>query len=101
MAVPDRVALSAYRIVQESLTNVLKHAGPGAETAVKLRRAGDEIIVEVKDNGRGAAMLPGSGNGIVGMRERAQLLGGSLAANARPDGGFEVIARLPIREGSQ
>lgn len=93
---PARVGLSAYRIVQESLTNVLKHAGPGTKTEIRLSADDDEALIEVLDDGRGAALLPASGHGIVGMRERAQLLGGSLEAGTRPGGGFQVVARLPI-----
>jgi len=93
---PARVELSAYRIVQESLTNVVKHAGPGARTAVRLTNDGSCLLVEVTDDGSGATLLPGSGHGIVGMRERALLLGGSLDVGPGADGGFGVRARLPL-----
>jgi signal transduction histidine kinase len=101
---PARVDLFAYRIVQEALTNVLKHAGPGAHTGVRLGTDRSGIVIEVLDDGRGATVLPGSdvaegsarGHGIVGMRERALLLGGSLDAGPRPGGGFRVVAYLPI-----
>jgi len=95
---PARVDLFAYRIVQEALTNVLKHAGPGARTEVRLAtsRCGKRVLIEVADDGRGASTLPGSGHGIVGMRERALLLGGSLNVGSRPGGGFRVFAELPI-----
>ncbi len=93
---PARVDLSAYRIVQEALTNVLKHAGPSARTEVRLSTDGRAVVVEVLDNGHGATILPGSGHGIVGMRERALLLGGSLDARPRSGGGFQVVAYLPI-----
>jgi len=95
---PARVSLSAYRIVQEALTNVLKHAGPNARTEVRLNSAHDRVAIEVLDNGDGATILPGSGHGIHGMRERATLLGGSLTAGPRPGGGFQVIAHLPAGE---
>jgi len=91
------VDLSAYRIVQEALTNVLKHAGPGTRTEVRLSIDAAGITIEVLDDGHGASVLPGSGHGILGMRERALLLGGSLDAGHRAGGGFEVIARLPLR----
>jgi signal transduction histidine kinase len=96
--VPAGVGLTAYRIVQESLTNVLKHAGPAAASvAVTYRPA--ELAVEVVDDGRGAASTTGSagsgGHGIVGMRERAATCGGSLVAGPRPGGGFRVRAVLP------
>ncbi len=93
---PARVDLSTYRIVQEALTNVLKHAGPNARTEVRVSTDNHEVAIEVLDNGQGATILPGSGHGIPGMRERAQLLGGSLDAGPRPGGGFQVVAHLPI-----
>jgi signal transduction histidine kinase len=100
---PARVDLFAYRIVQEALTNVLKHAGPGTHTEVRLGTDRSGIVIEVLDDGQGAAVLPGSGlaqggaggHGIVGMRERARLLGGTLEARPRPGGGFRVVAHLP------
>ncbi|MCH8991904.1 MAG: sensor histidine kinase, partial [Acidobacteria bacterium] len=93
-----RVDLSAYRIVQEALTNVLKHAGPSARTEVRLSTDNQGVAIEVLDRGHGATILPGSGHGIVGMRERALLLGGSLDTGPRPGGGFQVVAYLPIGE---
>jgi signal transduction histidine kinase len=93
---PARVDLSAYRIVQEALTNVLKHAGTTARAEVRLSTDDHGVAIEVLDDGHGDTMLPGSGQGIVGMRERAQLLDGSLEAGPRPRGGFQVVARLPI-----
>lgn len=95
---PARVNLSTYRIVQEALTNVLKHTGPGARAEVRLSTDNHRVAIEVLDNGSGATTLPGSGQGIVGMRERALLLGGSLDAGPRPGGGFQVVAWLPIEE---
>ncbi|HEX6678083.1 MAG TPA: sensor histidine kinase [Actinomycetes bacterium] len=100
---PARVDLFAYRIVQEALTNVLKHAGPGTHTEVRLGTDRNGIVIEVLDDGHGATTLPGSGaaqgqargHGIVGMRERALLLGGTLEARPRPGGGFRVVAHLP------
>jgi len=93
---PSRVHLSTYRIVQEALTNVLKHAGPSARTEVRLSSDDHGVGIEVLDNGHGVTTLPGAGQGIVGMRERALLLGGSLEAGPRPGGGFQVVAHLPI-----
>ena len=91
---PPEVDLAAYRIVQEALTNVTRHAG--ATTAVvRVRPDHDDVLVEVEDDGAGAPGVPG--NGITGMRERAQALGGSLTAGPSPDGGFRVHARLPLR----
>ena len=94
---PPAVDLACYRIVQESLTNVVRHAGAGQAT-VTITADGDALVVEVTDDGAGS---PGSGNGarqgIVGMRERARALGGTLHAGPRPEGGFRVSARLPVR----
>jgi signal transduction histidine kinase len=99
---PAGVELSAYRIVQEALTNALKHAGPGVSVVVTVRADGDDLDVEVVDDGRGAAAAlttGGGGHGVVGMRERADVCGGDLVAGPRAGGGFEVRARLPL-EGS-
>lgn len=93
---PTRVDLSGYRIVQESLTNVLKHAGSKARTEVRVSAANGAVDIEVSDRGHAAAGLPGSGYGIVGMRERALLLGGSLTAGPQIDRGFRVAAHLPV-----
>lgn len=93
---PARVDLAVYRIVQEALTNVLKHAGPGAEAVVRVRASGSGIEIGVSDDGRGPGNRPGSGHGIAGMRERAEQLGGSLSAGPGPLGGFEVRAFVPI-----
>jgi signal transduction histidine kinase len=92
--------LAAYRIVQEALTNTRKHGGLGADAAVLLRYAGDGLLVRVTDTGRAPTDGdgPGSGNtghGITGMRERAQLYGGTLRTGPRPGGGYEVTATLP------
>ena len=95
---PARVDLFAYRIVQEALTNVLKHASSHARTEVRVGTDNHGVEIEVLDNGHGATILPGSGHGIVGMRERALLLGGSLDTGPRPGGGFQVVAYLPTGE---
>ncbi len=96
-AVPRDAGLAAYRIVQESLTNVIKHAGPAARVAVRVT-TGDVLGVEVCDDGRGAAATDdGDGHGIIGMRERATSVGGSLTAGPVPGGGFAVRATLPLR----
>jgi signal transduction histidine kinase len=97
---PVSVDLSAYRIVQEALTNVLKHAGTGASAEVRLSTDNHGFAIEVLDDGHGVTILPGSGHGIVGMRERALLSGGSLDAGPRPGGGFQVVAHLPIEDES-
>ncbi len=97
--VPPAVGLTAYRIVQESLTNVLKHAGPAARARVQVRWDADALRLGVDDDGRGASALvqdPGAGGqGLRGMAERARLHGGSVTAGPRPGGGFCVRATLP------
>lgn len=93
---PPGVDLSVYRIVQEALTNTLKHAGP-AQATVHLRYDPDQLHVRVVDDGRGAAAADdGQGHGLVGMRERVELFGGELRTGPRRGGGYEVRARLPL-----
>jgi signal transduction histidine kinase len=97
---PAGVELSAYRIVQEALTNSLKHGGR-AHAAVRLRYTGGGLEVSVTDDGRGLAATPVSGggtvgHGLVGMRERVALFGGDLRAGPRRGGGYEVVATLPV-----
>jgi signal transduction histidine kinase len=95
-ALAPGVDLAAYRIVQEALTNAVKHAGP-ARAEVVLRYAGDRLEIEVSDDGRGPAPANGDpGHGLVGMRERVALYGGALTAGPRESGGFAVSARLPL-----
>src|SRR4051794_23546230 len=100
--VPPAIDLSAYRIIQEALTNTLRHAGPDARARVVVRREGEALLVEVADDGgvgsTGSAASENGGHGLVGMRERALLLGGELAAGPRPGGGFIVAARLPLAQ---
>jgi signal transduction histidine kinase len=93
---PSGTALAAYRIVQESLTNTRKHAGPVASASVVLRYSPDALVLTISDDGRGAAAPDGAGHGLTGMRERVALYGGSVAAGPRPGGGFEVVATLPL-----
>jgi signal transduction histidine kinase len=97
---PAGLDLSAYRIVQEALTNVVKHAGP-ATAQVTIRYRDHEVAVEVTDNGRGVAAVAGegrsgTGHGLIGMRERVAAFGGDLEVGPRPGGGFRVAARLPL-----
>ncbi|HSK36929.1 MAG TPA: sensor histidine kinase, partial [Actinomycetota bacterium] len=109
---PPAVDLACYRVVQESLTNVVRHAG-ASRAEVTVSHHGDQVVVEVTDDGRagpggvrGGRAGPtagsgngdgaGSGQGIMGMRERARALGGSLEAGPRPGGGFRVQAVLPV-----
>ncbi|MFF3664411.1 sensor histidine kinase [Microtetraspora malaysiensis] len=95
---PDSVELSVYRIVQEALTNVVKHAAP-ARCRVRVEAGAREVRVEVSDDGPGRRTLPPApGHGLVGMRERVMMYGGTFAAGPRPEGGFEVSARLPLTE---
>ncbi|HET6944427.1 MAG TPA: sensor histidine kinase [Gaiellaceae bacterium] len=91
------IELSAYRIVQEALTNALKHAG-NAQASVHVRYGVDSLELEIVDDGRGtAASVSGGGHGLVGMRERVALYGGRLDAGRSPSGGFAVRVLLPIR----
>jgi signal transduction histidine kinase len=99
--VPQGEALAVYRVVQESLTNVRKHAGPGVTAAVSLGYADEGLVIRVTDDGRGAAAtggsgLAGTGHGLAGMRERIELYGGTVRSGPRAGGGYEVVARLPL-----
>ena len=101
---PAAVEQAAYRIAQEALTNVLRHAGP-ASAVVSIAFERNRLLLTVDDDGRGkrgqgVADDSGSGYGIVGMRERAAALGGTLEAGPRPAGGFRVAAHLPQSAGS-
>ncbi|MFJ8579824.1 sensor histidine kinase [Micromonospora sp. NPDC093277] len=94
---PEGVALSVYRIVQEALTNVVRHAAP-ARCRVSIVARDGEVRVEVTDDGPGTRMPPPNrhaGHGLIGMRERVLMYGGSFHAGPRPEGGFGVAARLP------
>jgi signal transduction histidine kinase len=93
---PAAVDLAAYRVVQESLTNVLRHAGT-ATAAVRVCVADADLTIEVSDTGRGGPPSANGGHGLAGMRERVTALGGSLHAGPRPEGGFAVTATLPVR----
>ena len=101
-ALPAAVDVSAYRIVQEALTNVLKHAGR-ARAEVTIGRTQDAVMIDVTDDGAGnpQAEAPEGGLGLVSMRERVALFGGELRVGPEPDGGFSVRARLPLGDGSQ
>lgn len=98
---PAGAEAAVYRIAQEALTNAIKHAGPGATATMSLSFAPSELILEVRDAGGGGearpdTALPSGGHGLVGMRERVALYGGELDAGAVADGGFRVVARLPL-----
>jgi signal transduction histidine kinase len=95
LALPRAIDLSAYRIIQEGLTNALKHAGAsGAEVA--LRYSPRELEIEVRDNGHGAAVINGSGHGLVGVRERVKIYGGKMTTRSPIGGGFVLATTLPL-----
>lgn len=97
-AIPPGMDLNAYRIVQESLTNVLKHAGPGVTATVKISYRPDGLAILVADDGRGAANSigrDGAGHGLIGMQERVAMLNGTLSAGPTRGGGFRVAATIP------
>jgi signal transduction histidine kinase len=95
--VPAGVDLSAFRIVQEALTNTLRHAR-ATRAEVTVRYGDGALELDVRDDGRGSVVADanGTGRGLVGMRERAALLGGTLEAGPMPGGGYRVHARLPL-----
>ena len=94
---PFGVDVAAFRIVQEALTNVTRHAGPATAT-VRVAYGEGDLTIQVDDNGRGleTPVTPGTGKGLLGMRERVAALGGDLEAGPRPGGGFRVRAHLPL-----
>jgi signal transduction histidine kinase len=94
---PADIDLSAFRIIQEAVTNVVRHAGTG-HCRVSIDHQDEELSIEVVDDGRGCT-IAGTGYGVVGMRERVGLLHGDLSVGPRPEGGFRVAARLPVPAG--
>lgn len=105
---PTGVELTAYRIVQEALTNTRKHGGPDAGASVRLVYFDDGLGLLVEDDGRGAAHelyedggADGAGHGMIGMRERVGMVGGTLDAGPRPGGGFRISALLPLKPANQ
>ncbi|MEV1169314.1 sensor histidine kinase [Nonomuraea sp. NPDC049784] len=94
-AVPTEVDLAAARIVREALTNVSRHSGT-TQATLTITNASGNIMIRVEDDGPGATYDEGSGFGLQGMRERAMALGGTLEAGSRPEGGFRVVAHLPL-----
>ncbi|MGW8883248.1 sensor histidine kinase [Streptomyces sp. NPDC055749] len=105
-SLPSGVELTAYRIVQEALTNTRKHGGPDAGASVRLVYFDDGLGLLVEDDGRGAAHelyedggADGAGHGMIGMRERVGMVGGTLDAGPRPGGGFRISALLPLKPG--
>ena len=97
--VAPEVARDAYRIVQEALTNVLKHAGPAAAVDASVTTEDGALHIDVTDTGAGPGPTPGHGSGIDGMRRRAETLGGSLEASGHPGGGFAVRGHIPLQGG--
>jgi len=98
---PAGLDLAAFRVVQEALTNTLKHALPAA-ASVRVRYAVDALLIDVEDNGRGSDGSPGNGgHGLVGMRERVGLYGGEFEAGQRPEGGYRVRVRLPLERADR
>jgi signal transduction histidine kinase len=98
---PPGFGLTVYRICQEALTNVLKHAGPDPAVTVLVQWRPAALVLEITDDGRGAAAdSDGAGHGLLGMRERAGMVGGALTAGPRPGGGFRVRAELPLPPGA-
>jgi signal transduction histidine kinase len=96
--VPRGIDLSAYRIVQEGLTNALKHAR-AADADVTVRYRSDELEIEVRDDGLGGTANDGLGHGLVGIRERVKIYGGQMTAGSENGGGFVLRARLPLNGG--
>ncbi len=103
---PSGVELTAYRIVQEALTNTRKHGGPNVGASVRLTFFDDGLGLLVEDDGRGAQHelyeeggADGMGHGLIGMRERVGMVGGTLDAGPRPGGGFRISALLPLKAG--
>jgi signal transduction histidine kinase len=99
-SLPDSVSATGFRLIQEALTNIRRHAGTVDEVTIRLD-VGDTVTIEVADDGRGAGSLPGpDGFGIIGMRERVTAVGGTVSAGPRAGGGWRVRASLPIDASS-
>jgi signal transduction histidine kinase len=98
--IPAGLDLAAYRVIQEALTNVLKHAGRAHARVVLRYEGGEALVVEVADDGNGPLPTQTVGHGLIGMRERAALFGGSFVTQPRPGGGFEVRVRFPLEAGA-
>jgi signal transduction histidine kinase len=98
---PAPVDVAAYRILQECLTNVVRHANAADTVTVRLARTEDDLEITVLDNGKSGKVAGHGGNGLRGMAERANALGGQVAAGPATDGGFQVCARLPLTGGTR
>ncbi|SDG55782.1 Signal transduction histidine kinase [Sinosporangium album] len=97
--IPEGEQLAIYRILQEALTNTIKHGGPGVGATVLLDYGPREILIAVTDDGRGAQAPRGAdGHGLVGMRERVAMYGGRVTAGPRDGGGYEVVAKMPVAD---
>jgi signal transduction histidine kinase len=99
IALAPGVDLSAYRIVQEALTNALRHAGP-ARVRVVVRYGPRELELEISDDGPGITTANGAGHGLVGIRERVHVYGGAVETGDRPEGGYAIRVRLPLEPTS-
>jgi signal transduction histidine kinase len=97
LELPRGIDISAYRIVQEGLTNALKHSG-ASRAEVGLEYATDQLRIEVRDNGNGEMTRNGGGHGLIGIRERVKLYGGEMSTARANGGGFVLSARLPLTE---
>jgi signal transduction histidine kinase len=97
LELPRGIDISAYRIVQEGLTNALRHAH-ATKAEVALRYASDQLRIEVSDNGRGATASNGLGHGLIGIHERVKLYGGEMSTATTNGGGFTLTAHLPLTE---
>ena len=95
LELPRGIDISAYRIVQEGLTNALRHAH-ATQAEVGLRYASDQLRIEVSDNGHGAARSDGHGHGLIGIHERVKLYNGEMTTATTNGGGFTLTARLPL-----
>jgi len=98
---PPGLELACYRVVQEALTNVIRHAGRPVTATVDIHYGADTIEIVVSDDGLGAAAsgkTSGSGHGLLGMSERAEIYNGELSCGPKPGGGFEVRAVMPVGE---
>jgi signal transduction histidine kinase len=98
---PGGLDVSAFRIVQEALTNALRHATGATRVDVRVAWSARELCLEVSDDGRPDVGIRQDGHGLIGMRERVALFGGSLTTGHRPEGGWRICARLPLDGGTR
>ncbi len=100
-ALSARLELTVYPIVQEALSNAIKHAGDNVAVSISVEIDKQQVAVQVQDNGKGGDVRSTGGHGIAGMRERVDLIGGEFFAGGRSGGGFEIRARLPLKGSAQ